>query len=165
MKIFGIDPGSIVMGIGLIEVNERDEIVDSKAFVLRIRSSDTIDTRLISMYEGLSKILEYHEPEKVAVESPFVGQNRRTALVLGEVKGMVRAALQQKGLTPTFYSPRECKRATAGDGGADKFRVLQSVNSILGTGLTEYDMTDALAVAICHWNALRVKRVLATGTR
>jgi len=150
MRVMGIDPGTRVCGYGVVDLDGADmKAVDYGAISCR---SDSLPERLRVIYEGLGAVIQRHRPAVVAVEGVFQGVNARTALKIGEGRGVVLLAAASAGVEVAEYSPAMVKKAVVGSGRAHKSQVQQMVR--LALALTELptpeDASDALAVAICH---------------
>ncbi len=158
--ILGVDPGTAVTGWGIVQLTTRGARFVG-AGVIRTKSADPLESRLLTLSEGLQIILDTHQPVIAAVEEPFFGENARSALVLGQARGALLLTLARKGLPVSSYSPREVKRAAVGNGAATKEQVAFMIGRILGLSPTPdgkpfpNDATDALAIALCH--ALRCR--------
>lgn len=150
MRIIGIDPGSTVTGYGIVEqVNRRLCHVTSGRVVSTTRTP--FHNRLKRIYSELEEIIAYHQPNVMAVEDLFIARNVKSALKLGQAKGVAILAGVNADLTIIEYSPLEVKKALVGYGRAQKTQVQEMVRVLLGLGaLPEVDTADALAVAICH---------------
>ncbi len=151
MIILGVDPGTAICGYGVIEyMGNRFRLLDYG--VIRSSSTDSTAARLLTLYQGLESIIGQYQPEEMAVEELFFNKNVRTALTVGQARGVVLLAGQMKGLTIAEYTPLQVKQAVVGYGRADKHQVQYMVKAILN--LQEIpkpdDAADALAVAICH---------------
>lgn len=149
--ILGIDPGTLVMGFGIIKVSSQNVslvIMD----VLKISSKLDAYERLKIIHDKVSHLLVEYTPHEFAIEAPFFGKNVQSMLKLGRAQGVAIAAAMQAGLTVTEYSPRKIKQSITGNGNADKLQVLKMLQRIVN--FTEepkyFDATDALAVAVCH---------------
>jgi crossover junction endodeoxyribonuclease RuvC len=113
--------------------------------------------RLLELYHRLRDLLLLHHPQSGAVEKLFFQRNVRTAMAVGQARGIVLMALAESGIPLTEYTPLEVKQAVAGYGGADKHQVQQMVRALLGMPDIPKpdDAADALAIAICHLNSSR----------
>lgn len=154
MRIFGIDPGSVRTGYGCIETSgTRSVLVCSGAIVPPARSP--FPDRLQTLHQELSAQLDAVRPDCVAIESLFHGVNARSAFALAHARGVLLLAATQQGLPIVEYAPAEVKRAVVGFGRAEKAQVQQMVMLLLGltTAPKLFDVTDALAVALCHAHA------------
>ena len=151
MRIFGVDPGSERTGYGCIETHgSRHRVVVSGA--LRPAGRVPFPDKLLAIHQGLTTLLRTHTPDVVAVEDLFYARNARSALKLGHVRGVVLLAASEASLPVAEYAPTEVKLAVVGHGRADKHQVRQMVMLLLGLKIapTPLDVSDALAVAVCH---------------
>jgi crossover junction endodeoxyribonuclease RuvC len=151
MVILGIDPGTIVTGYGIIEV--RGTIMKLVASgSIRNRTDNPMPARLRAIHDTLRDVIAKFKPDEVAVETAFYGKNAQSALKLGQARGVAILAAVSGDLPLAEYSPREVKKAVVGNGSASKQQVQYMVRSTLGMkeGPKLFDITDALAVAICH---------------
>lgn len=151
MRIFGIDPGSVRTGYGCIETSGgRSALVCSGAIVPPARSA--FPEKLHVIYLELAERLADARPDCVAIESLFHGLNTRSAFALAHARGVMLLAATQVGLPVVEYAPAEVKRAVVGFGRAEKPQVQQMVTMLLGLAAppTPFDVSDALAVALCH---------------
>ena len=164
MRILGIDCGSQVTGYGVLESNGRRHRLLEYG-TIRTKSKDPFAERLQTIYQGIRKVFESHEPEGVAVESAFHGVNARSALQLAHVRGVALLAGAEAGLAVGEYSPLEVKASVVGYGRASKEQVQLMVSSLLAIRepIRSADASDALAVAICH--ATRVPMGASTQRR
>ena len=155
MRILGVDPGSKRTGYGCIETNgSRHRVVICGALAPPARA--TFPEKLLAIHTGLSELLIRHRPDSVAIEDLFHARNPRSALQLGHVRGVVMLAASEAGLPVAEYSPTEVKRAVVGYGRAEKHQVQQMVALLLGLDAapSPLDVSDALAVAVCHSHSL-----------
>ena len=151
MRIFGIDPGSVRTGYGCIEASgSRCALICSGAIVPPARITFPEKLRIIHL--ELAERLADARPDCVAIESLFHGLNTRSAFALAHARGVMLLAATQLGLPVVEYAPAEVKRAVVGFGRAEKPQVQQMVTLLLGlaTPPTPLDISDALAVALCH---------------
>jgi crossover junction endodeoxyribonuclease RuvC len=157
MKTIGIDPGTIRTGFGLVQkIGTRFTRIASGTLV----TSEKIpmERRLLSIHEGLDRILTEHAPEEAAVEDVFFAKNAGSALKLGQVRGVILLTLTRRDVPLVSYSPALVKRVVVGSGRAQKDQVRRVVKTILGMSeLPGEDEGDALAIAICHLSALRLR--------
>jgi len=149
--ILGIDPGTILMGYGIIEVCN-NTIVLKEMDVLKLPAKKDNHERLQLIHEKICWLIEEHKPHEFAIEAPFFGKNVQSMLKLGRAQGVAIAAAMSAHLTVTEYSPRKVKQSITGNGNADKEQVWKMVQRILliDKRPKHFDATDALAVAICH---------------
>ena len=153
MKILGIDPGTRVVGYGVIETRGT-QILPVTFGVVRVKTSDSYPDRLRRIFDGLTKVIRDHQPDQVAIEEAFYGKSVSAAFRMGEGRGVaiLSAALND---VPLFqYSPAEVKKAVVGSGRAHKTQIQEMVRMLLGLPKVPQpeDAADALAVAICHCN-------------
>jgi crossover junction endodeoxyribonuclease RuvC len=163
MLVIGIDPGTAITGYGLVKQDEQTdklEVVDYG--VIETPSQWSMPERLLHLYNQLKKLIIFHSPDSAAVEKLFFQKNVRTALSVGQGRGVAILALAEASLSVFEYSPLEIKQAVAGYGGADKAQIQQMVKALLGlpTLPRPDDAADALAVAICHLHSYRMSTFL-----
>ena len=155
-RILGIDPGSRVTGYGIIE-SDRGNLVFVACGVVKTTPNYPFANRLNEIFDGINEVIQIHDPEVAAVEEVFLSQNPGTAIKLGQARGAAVVAAMQNGLSVSDYSPRKIKQAVAGYGQAEKEQVQHMVRVLLNLkGMPSNDAADALAVAICHANSLRL---------
>jgi crossover junction endodeoxyribonuclease RuvC len=164
MRILGIDPGSQATGYGVIE-RDGNRLRHVAHGTVRPRGT-TPEQRLHRLYAAILEVARHHEPDAAAVERVFVAHSPRSALVLGEARGVALAALGCLGLGVTEYAASEIKQAVTGSGRADKRQVSLMVRRLLGLDRApESDhAADALAAAIGHAQAGAL-RALGAGRR
>jgi len=162
MLSIGIDPGTAITGYGLVRENEDGSLTAVKYGVILTGADQTMPQRLASLYKQLSDILLLHQPDNGAVEKLFFARNVRTALAVGQARGVVLLALEQAGVQMSEYTPMEVKQSVAGYGGADKNQVQQMVKALLELEEVPQpdDAADALAIAICHLHSARMRGLL-----
>ena len=151
MRILGVDPGSQRTGYGCIDTEgNRHHVVDCGAVTVPPRIP--LAEKLLVVHRGLAELLARHRPDVVALEDLFYARNVRSALVLGHVRGALMLAAAAAGVTICEYTPAEVKQAVVGYGRAEKRQVQQMVALLLGMEQppTPLDVSDALAVAVCH---------------
>jgi len=149
--VLGIDPGSAITGYGLVkETGNKLTAIDYGC--IRTSPSLPAESRLQKIYDEITGIIRKYRPDGFAVEELFFNKNVRTALVVGQARGVIMLAGSQNGLPVFEYTPLQVKQAVVGFGRADKKQVQFMVKTILF--LPEIpkpdDVADALAVAICH---------------
>lgn len=152
----GIDPGIANTGFGVVRVaGGRMSAVDGG--VIETPASAPAEERLNTVHAALTELITWHEPTSVALESLYFGKNVRSALSVGQARGVVMLAAAQAGLGCTDYTPQVVKLSVCGSGAAQKGQVQQMVGQLLGLpGPPESDhAADALAVAICHASHVR----------
>ena len=149
--ILGIDPGTTIMGFGLIKVvNKKMEFLQLNELILS--KYDDHYTKLKVIFERTIELIETHHPDEIAIEAPFFGKNVQSMLKLGRAQGVAMAAAMTMGLEVTEYAPKKIKQSVTGNGNASKEQVAGMLTSIYGDFDSDYlDATDALAVATCHF--------------
>ena len=150
--ILGIDPGTLMMGYGIIEVHGNNIIHVKEMNVLKLSGKKDNHERLQLIHKKILCLIEEHQPHEFAIEAPFFGKNVQSMLKLGRAQGVAIAAAMSSNLSVTEYSPKKVKQSITGNGNADKEQVWKMLQKILliDERPKHYDATDALAVAICH---------------
>ncbi|MGH2924650.1 MAG: crossover junction endodeoxyribonuclease RuvC [Solirubrobacterales bacterium] len=150
MVVLGIDPGVASTGFGVVSVDgPRMGAVDGG--VIEAPAGDPTENRLAEIHEALVSLLARHEPVAVALEGVYFGRNVRSAIAVGQARGVALLAAAQAGLPCFDYTPQTVKLAVCGSGAATKDQVQRMVGTLLGISKPRSDHTaDALAVAICH---------------
>lgn len=159
MIVFGIDPGSVYTGFGVIKANPKGDMqhVDSGRICCGRRS---FPERLSLIYDQLSNLLSQYKPEYVVVEQLFVHKNPMSALKLGHARGVAVLAGSQSGAQLVEYTPRHVKKALTGYGGANKDQVGYMAKMMLALPVVPVsDAADALALAMTHAQILRTQRL------
>jgi crossover junction endodeoxyribonuclease RuvC len=156
IRILGVDPGSRITGLGIIEVIDDRDLRLCYHGCIRTDQKATFAYRLKQIYFGLSEIIEQFKPDHVALEDIFYSENVKTAIVMGHARGVSLLAPINLGITPAEYSPREVKQAVVGRGNASKEQVHYMVKNMLKVteDISPDDASDALAVALCHYHRL-----------
>jgi crossover junction endodeoxyribonuclease RuvC len=149
--ILGIDPGTIVMGYGLITV-KGSEVNLLELGVLKPGKVKDGYKKLQLIFNTVSGLITKYQPTDFAIEAPFFGKNVQSMLKLGRAQGVAIAAAMRHGLEVTEYSPKKVKQSITGNGNADKEQVMKMLQTLLSfkESPKHYDATDALAVALCH---------------
>jgi len=145
--ILGIDPGTLVMGYGLIVV-KRTKATLLELGVLKPGKIKDSYKRLQLIFNTVSGIITKYQPTDFAIEAPFFGKNVQSMLKLGRAQGVAIAAAMRHGLEVTEYAPRKVKQSITGNGNADKEQVMKMLQTILSfkENAKQYDATDAVAV-------------------
>lgn len=162
MRILGIDPGTAITGYGLIESKGYD--LNPVAYgILDTQAGLPSSERLKQIYEQMAQLLEEAQADLVAVEQLFFNKNVRTALSVGEARGVILLAIADKGIPVVEYTPPQVKMAVTGYGKADKRQVQLMVRSILGLKKipSPDDAADALAVAVCAAHSYSLEQRLS----
>lgn len=158
MRVLGIDPGTATTGYGLVE--ERESGLAALTYgVITTPSRTPLPLRLQTIYRKLASLIAEWRPDAAAVEELYFGVNVRTAMSVGQARGVVLLALADAGLDVAEYSPSAVKQALTGYGGADKHQMQEMVRLLLGLPHPPRpdDAADALAVAICHLHSARLR--------
>jgi crossover junction endodeoxyribonuclease RuvC len=150
--ILGIDPGTNIMGYGLIH-NKDNNIKFITMDVLKLNKFNTQALKLKKIFESTLDIINKYKPDELAIEAPFFGKNVQSMLKLGRAEGVAMAAALYKDIPIFEYSPRKIKQSITGNGNASKQQVAKMLYNLLDIKkISEYlDSTDALAVALCHY--------------
>ena len=149
--ILGIDPGTNILGFGVIGVNSRGPYYKDMG-VFDLRKIEDPFEKLANIFAGVSELIEEHQPDALAVESPFYGKNAQVILKLGRAQGAALTAAVLRGIPVAEYAPRKAKIAICGNGAASKEQVAMMIQKTLNVTMeAKYlDATDALAIALCH---------------
>jgi len=160
--VLGIDPGTAHTGFGVV-LARGSSLAALDGGVLRTQQHDTLSERLAEIHGHITDLIERHEPDAVAVEDLFFGQNARSAFAVGQARGVTLLAAGQAGVPCFSYTPQAVKQAVCGSGRAEKDQVQRMVGALLKLPAPpEPDhAADALAVAICHANGAVLKAALA----
>ena len=158
--ILGIDPGTTIMGFGLIKVvNKKMQFLQLNE--LQLKKYDDHYVKLKLIFERTIELIDTHHPDEIAIEAPFFGKNVQSMLKLGRAQGVAMAAGLSRQIPITEYEPKKIKMAVTGSGNASKEQVARMLQQLLG--LKELpknlDSTDGLAAAVCHF--LNSGRVVA----
>lgn len=147
----GIDPGTLVMGYGLISVSKSNVSLVEMG-VLHLAKYKDHSERLKIIFEKMETLISTHKPVSVAIEAPFYGKNVQSMLKLGRAQGVAIAAAMMSGLNAVEYAPKKIKQSITGRGSATKEQVWQMLQHTLkfNEDVKYMDATDAVAVALCH---------------
>ena len=157
--ILGIDPGTTIMGFGLIKVVEK-KMHFLQLNELQLKKYEDHYLKLKLIFERTIELIDTYKPDHIAIEAPFFGKNVQSMLKLGRAQGVAMAAGLSREIPITEYSPKKIKMAITGNGNASKEQVAKMLQSLLN--LKELpknlDSTDGLAAAVCHfYNSGRVQ--------
>ena len=154
MLVMGIDPGIAITGYGIIQTGPRNEYQCIDYGVVTTQAGTPDAERLSILYDELTALIQRYQPDSSAVEKLFFQKNVKTALAVGQARGVAMLTLAQANLPIQEYTPNDVKQTVCGYGNADKQQVQRMVQTLLH--LDELpkpdDAADALAVAICHIN-------------
>ncbi len=150
--ILGIDPGTTIMGFGLIKVvGKKMEFIQMNELLLKKYDDHYLKLKLI--FERTVELIDTYHPDEIAIEAPFFGKNVQSMLKLGRAQGVAMAAGLSREVPITEYLPKKIKMAITGNGNASKEQVAKMLQSMLGlkTLPKNLDATDGLAAAVCHF--------------
>lgn len=153
--IIGIDPGTNVMGYGILRVEGKTPSLEAMG-VIKLSKFESHYMRLHRIYERVLALVEQYLPDEMAIEAPFFGKNVQSMLKLGRAQGVAMAAALARQVPITEYEPRKIKMAITGNGAAAKEQVQEMLRRILNIPPSqlaeqELDATDALGAALCHF--------------
>lgn len=150
--ILGIDPGTTIMGFGLIKVTGK-QMSFLQLNELDLKKYTDHYQKLQKIFERTVELIDTYGPSEIAIEAPFFGKNVQSMLKLGRAQGVAMAAGLSKNLTITEYEPKKIKMAITGNGNASKEQVAKMLQQLLGlkTLPKNLDATDGLAAAVCHF--------------
>ena len=162
MRVLGIDCGTECTGYGIVEMSDKDRLNCLGFGGIKVRSTAPMPERLGSIFEGLRALIEQHRPDRVAIEDVFYAVNAKSALKLGQVRGVAMLAASTCRIQVTEYAPLSIKSAVVGYGRAEKEQVQMMVARLLSLEEPPQpaDAADALAIAICdlHTSATHQRR-------
>lgn len=150
--ILGIDPGTTIMGFGLIRVvNKNMQFIQLNELDLKKYDDHYLKLKLI--FERTIELIDTHHPDEIAIEAPFYGKNVQSMLKLGRAQGVAMAAGLSRQIPITEYLPKKIKMAITGNGNASKEQVAKMLQTLLGLKNLpkNLDATDGLAAAVCHF--------------
>lgn len=156
MRILGIDPGLQRTGWGIIESNG-NRLIHIAHGVITSKATQSLAERLTSLHRGLDQIVQDHKPDSAAVEETFMNNNARSALALGQARGIALVVPALHGLPVAEYAANVIKKNVTGQGHADKNQISAMIKILLNVSVTA-DAADALAVAICHAHSNLVQK-------
>ncbi len=155
MKILGIDPGTIQLGVGLLEV-EGNMARLKFAETVKTHPKDPLPIRLKDLYHALSEVFQIYRPDQVALESVFFNKDVKAAIKIGESRAIAMLVSSQFSCPVTEYPPAKVKQAVCGNGQAKKHQIQFMVRGILNLKSTPPpDTADAIALAFCHYQSSR----------
>ena len=158
----GIDPGTNIMGYGVIHIKQRKMNLIALG-AINLSKIDNHNVKLKTIFESVIKLIETHKPDDMAIEAPFFGKNVQSMLKLGRAQGVSIAAALHRNIPITEYSPKKIKQSITGNGSASKEQVAAMLQSLLMMKVLpkSMDATDGLAAAVCHYfqnNTAEVKK-------
>ncbi len=152
MVILGLDPGTVVMGYGIIEVEEsKIKLISMGA--IQLDKYENQQLKLITIFKKVSGLINQYKPDICSVEAPFYGKNVQSMLKLGRAQGVCMVAALNYDIPVAEYSPKKIKQAITGSGSASKEQVAAMLKSICKYEEDPkfFDATDGLAAAVCHY--------------
>ncbi|MDW5595155.1 crossover junction endodeoxyribonuclease RuvC [Conexibacter stalactiti] len=163
MIVLGIDPGTANTGYGVV-ASRRGRTVALDGGVIETAAGLPLERRLAAIHARVCELIAEHAPAALAIEDLYFGANARSAMAVGQARGVVLLAAGQHDLPCSSYTPQQIKNAVCGNGRAEKLQVQQMVQRLLAlTELPRPDhAADALAVAICHTNRAPLAAALVT---
>lgn len=164
--ILGVDPGTRIMGYGLISV-DGNAIKIIQYGVLRLDKYTTHELKLKKIFERMTQLIEEYLPDEMAIEAPFYGENVQSMLKLGRAQGVAIAAALSREVPIVEYLPKKVKQSVTGNGNANKEQVAYMLEKLFNTKLERqfYDATDALGVAVCHFMHGKTKALAGNATK
>lgn len=152
MRILGIDPGIAICGYGVIDTLRNGDVASVAFGVIETPKDQPLAQRLNTLHVELKTLVEQWQPAEVAVEEIFFATNAKTAITVGQARGVVLLTLHQCGLSIAEYTPLQVKQAVTGYGAADKRQIQEMVRMLLNFDKAPKpdDAADALAIAITH---------------
>jgi crossover junction endodeoxyribonuclease RuvC len=166
MRVLGIDCGTEYTGYGIVELAPAGKLTCLTSGAIKLSPREPLPLRLNRIYERLTELIHQHQPEQVAIEDVFYAVNVKSALKLGQVRGVAMLAAAAAGLQVAEYAPLSIKSSVVGYGRAEKHQVQQMVTRLLELQQPPepMDASDALAIAICHLHtAATLQRQSALG--
>lgn len=151
MRVLGIDPGTMVTGYGVVDdINGKLSHVTHGT--IEGRRKDSFPDRLKLIFDGLNKVIDEYKPDSIALEEVFYGKSVKSAIKIGEARGIAILCTASANIPMAEYAPTVIKRAVVGSGNAQKVQVSEMVKVILALSEApeKFDASDALAIAICH---------------
>ena len=164
MRILGIDPGIAIVGYGVVD-KEGNRYKTVAYDAVTTKAHTPLEDRLEKVYNGVCGIIKEYKPDAMSIEELFFNNNAKTALTVGQARGVIILAAVQNHIPVYEYTPLQVKQALTGYGRASKTQIQQMMKSMLG--LTEVpkpdDVADALAIAVCHGNSMRFNSIKQFG--
>lgn len=157
MIILGIDPGFAIVGVGVIEyTGNKFKVIDY--FAITTKAHTPIEERLKIIYDSMNEIIEKYKPDFMAVEELFFNNNAKTAIAVGQARGVILLSAVNAKVPFFEYTPLQVKQAVVGYGRAEKTQVQQMVKAILNLRAVPKpdDVADALAIAVCHAHSYKM---------
>lgn len=152
--ILGIDPGTIIMGYGILRIEDNKPLMEAMG-ILHLNKYEDHYLRLRKIFERVLSLIDQYHPDELAIEAPFYGKNVQSMLKLGRAQGVAMAAALERDIPIFEYAPLKIKLAITGNGNAAKEQVAAMLQRYLKIPdeamLPQLDATDGLAAAVCHY--------------
>ncbi len=163
MKVLGIDPGIATTGWGLVRKEPDGRQVLLKCGAILTSAKDAMTDRLRRLSNELKSLIAVERPDEAAIEELYISKNSRTAASVGHGRGVILLTLAESGLSVHEYNPRQVKMSLTGFGAADKSQMQRMVQRLLGLKDIPRpdDAADAVAIALCHLNTLKLSAPVA----
>ena len=159
--ILGVDPGTTVMGYGLLQIVHNEPVMLSMG-IIDLKKITNHYAKLQRIFERTLSLIDEFHPDQMAIEAPFYGKNVQSMLKLGRGQGVAMAAALYRNLSITEYAPLKIKMAITGNGNASKEQVADMLRRILHLSpdqmLSRLDATDGLAAALCHFYQSKTRK-------
>ena len=151
MIIFGVDPGTILTGYGIIN-SRKSEMTHLRSGIIKPNPKEELSEKLKHIYSQLNLEVLKYKPDVFCIETAFYGKNVQSAMKIGYVRGVAMLVASINNIICVEYSPREIKKAVVGNGSASKEQVQYMIKNLLNLDESKlkFDETDALAVSVCH---------------
>jgi len=151
MIIFGVDPGTILTGFGIIK-SQKNKIDYLHSGIIKPNPKENLPAKLKYIFQELNKLVIQYKPDIFCIETAFYGKNVQSALKIGYVRGIAMIAASMNDVVIAEYSPREIKKAVVGNGSASKEQVQYMIKNLtkIEKDKIKFDETDAIAAAVCH---------------
>ncbi len=164
--ILGVDPGTRVMGYGLISV-QGNNLSLLQYGVLRLEKLSSHELKLKRIFERITQLIEEYLPDEMAIEAPFYGENVQSMLKLGRAQGVAMAAALAREVSIVEYLPKKVKQSVTGNGNASKEQVAYMLEHLFKQKLERefYDATDAVGVAVCHYMHGKTKALTGNNSK
>lgn len=161
MKFLGLDPGTATTGWGIIEEKNKETKVVAYGAIETSKDQNMVN-RLEEIAGDLEQIIDNYQPDEIAIEDLFFFKNLKTAIKVAQARGVLILISARKGVAVSEYTPLQVKQAITGYGRAEKLQVQHMVKEVLGLKKIPKldDAADALAVAICHQQSRRIKKLM-----
>jgi crossover junction endodeoxyribonuclease RuvC len=155
MRILGIDPGTSLIGFGIIDYDKKN-YTSVEYGVIRTASNIKNSNRVLEIYDRINGLIKKYKPDRIGVETLYFFKNNKTVIGVSEIRGIILLCAAQNRIVPGEFSPLQIKQAVTGYGRAEKKQVQEMVKTILGlkTIPKPDDAADALALAICCANTI-----------